>query len=65
MTMTWRKSSFSSAGNDCVELAQIGDTVLLRDSKHPEQGHFIFTRSELAAFIAGAKAGEFDDLTGR
>jgi hypothetical protein len=62
MTTTWRKSSYSSAGNDCVELADGGDAVLLRDSKHPDQGHLTFTRSELAAFIAGVKAGEFDGL---
>lgn len=59
---TWRKSTFSTSGNDCVELAQGDDAILLRDSKHPEQGHFTFTRAELAAFIAGAKAGEFDDM---
>lgn len=58
----WRKSSYSSNNNNCVELADAGDTVLLRDSKHPEAGHFTFTRSELAALIAGAKAGEYDDM---
>jgi hypothetical protein len=58
----WRKSSYSTNTGDCVELADAGAEVLLRDSKHPDQGHFSFTRSELAAFVAGAKAGEFDDL---
>jgi hypothetical protein len=63
-TRTWRKSSFSSDnGGDCVELADLrGGEVGLRDSKHPEQGHLVFTRSEIAAWVAGAKAGEFDDL---
>jgi Domain of unknown function (DUF397) len=59
---TWRKATASSGNNNCVELATADDGILLRDSKHPEQGHFTFTRSELAAFIAGAKAGEFDDM---
>ncbi|GAA2479678.1 hypothetical protein GCM10010406_14860 [Streptomyces thermolineatus] len=35
----------------------------VRDSKHPEAGTVFFTRSEIAAWVAGAKAGEFDDLT--
>jgi hypothetical protein len=59
---TWRKSSFSSAGNDCVELADTGDAVLLRDSKHPEHGHFTLGRSELAALVAEAKTGALDHL---
>jgi hypothetical protein len=62
MTTNWRKSSYSSAGSDCVELADHGHEVLLRDSKDPNQGHFTFTRAEIAAFVAGVKAGEFDDL---
>jgi Domain of unknown function (DUF397) len=59
---TWRKSTYSSGNADCVELATADDAILLRDSKHPEAGHFTFTRPELAAFVAGAKAGEFDDM---
>lgn len=62
--LAWRKSSFSgTGGGDCVELAPLpGGGVALRDSKHPEAGHLTFTRAELAAWIAGARAGEFDDL---
>lgn len=59
---SWRKSSYSVNGTACVELADATDGVLLRDSKNPGQGHLTFTRAELAAFIAGCKAGEFDDL---
>jgi hypothetical protein len=58
----WRKSTFSTAGNDCVELAQAGDVVLIRDSKHPAGGHLRFNRTELVAFVAACKASEFDDL---
>lgn len=60
---TWRKSSYSAGGNNCVELADAGATILLRDSKHPEQGHFTFTKAEITTFIRRAKTGEFDDLT--
>jgi hypothetical protein len=59
---TWRKSSYSTAGSDCVELAELGAAILLRDSKHPEQGHFTVTRAAIAALVEGAKAGELDHL---
>ena len=61
--LSWRKSSFSGAnGGDCVEIADTGSTLLVRNSKLVGAGSIPFTRSELAAFIAGCKAGEFDDL---
>ena len=58
----WRKSSYSVNGTDCVELCGVDGGVLLRDSKNPQLGHLSFTTSELAAFIAACKDGEFDDL---
>ena len=61
--LMWRKSSFSGAnGGDCVEIADTGRSLLIRNSKLLAAGQIPFTRSELAAFIAGCKAGEFDDL---
>lgn len=62
--MGWRKSSFSQGQGACVELADLGDGVAVRDSKDPGGPVLRFTRAELAAFLAGAKAGEFDDLAG-
>lgn len=65
--LTWRKSSFSNGdggGNECVELAALpcGD-VAMRDSKLFDASPLLsFSKPELAAFIKGAKAGEFDDL---
>jgi hypothetical protein len=58
----WRKSSFSADQGDCVELAETADGIAVRNSKRPDGGTLTFTRAELAAFLAGAKAGEFDDL---
>jgi Domain of unknown function (DUF397) len=57
----WMSSSFSFANGNCVEVARDGDTVHLRDSKHPEDGTLAFTVDEWAAFLAGVHAGEFDD----
>jgi hypothetical protein len=61
-TPRWRKSSYSSTIQNCVELAHAGTDVWMRDSKHPHQGHLTFTRAELAALVAAAKAGELDDM---
>ena len=66
--VVWRKSSFSggggSGGGGCVELAPLVDgRIGVRDSKHRAGGALVITQAELAAWVAGCKAGEFDDLT--
>ncbi|WP_019855487.1 DUF397 domain-containing protein [Actinopolyspora mortivallis] len=62
-TVTWRKSSFSNDQGQCVETAALSDgTVAVRNSNHPDAGVVVFTRAEMAAWINGCKAGEFDDL---
>ena len=60
--ITWRKSSFSGSSGTCVEIADIDNGVLVRNSTRPDDVTLAFTRAELAAFVAGCKAGEFDDL---
>lgn len=61
---TFRKSSYS-ADNGCIELADLGDGLIgVRDSKLGDASPILhFTRPEIAAWLAGTKAGEFDDLT--
>jgi hypothetical protein len=61
MDIQWRKSSYSEQAGNCLELAMIGDQVLVRESDEPD-AIIRTTRAKLAAFLAGAKAGEFDDL---
>jgi hypothetical protein len=61
--LDWRKSSYSAEGA-CVEVAPLPDgDIAVRNSKHPTRGMTVFTRDEMAAFLQGAKAGEFDDMT--
>jgi hypothetical protein len=60
----WRKSSYSAAGNACVELGETAGAVLVRNSNRPGDGAILFTRAEVAAFVASAKAGELDPLAG-
>jgi Domain of unknown function (DUF397) len=60
---SWRKSTFSDAGGNCVEVAALADgRIAVRNSKYPDAGVVFFTRSEMAAWLKGAKVGEFDDF---
>lgn len=58
MNAQWRKSSFSS-GNDgnCVEVAFLGDSVGMRDSKNPSGPVLSVGPAGLAELVASVKAG--------
>ena len=57
---TFRKAD-NCGDKDCVEVAIAGDVVGLRDSKDNGSGPVLaFTADEWAAFLGGAKGGEFD-----
>lgn len=59
-TLTWAKAKASGAGNNCVEVARTPDGVFLRDSKDPAGPILAFNCAEWAAFLNGARNGEFD-----
>lgn len=59
----WRRSSRCTDGT-CLEVTRDGDDVLIRDSAQPAVPPLRCSTSEFGAFLAGAKAGEFDDLVG-
>jgi hypothetical protein len=57
--MAWVKSSVCASGT-CVEVAEADGTVLMRDSKHPEQPPLAFSRAEWIAFLDAVQADEID-----
>ena len=59
----WIKASRSGGSGDCVEMRRHGGTIEVRDTKQNEQGPTLgFTAAEFAAWLDGAKHGEFDHL---
>jgi hypothetical protein len=55
----WRKSQKSANNGGCVEVANLGDHVAVRDSKNPDGPALIFTAFEWDCFLDGAEKGEF------
>jgi hypothetical protein len=59
----WVKSRHSNAEGNCVEIAALsGGDIALRNSRDPDGPALVYTPAEVAAFVAGAKDGEFDHL---
>ncbi|MFG1962416.1 DUF397 domain-containing protein [Nonomuraea sp. NPDC049028] len=58
----WRKAKASGANNgNCLEVAPLsGGRVGIRDTEAPDQAPYVVRDSVWAAFIDGAKKGEFD-----
>ncbi|MEV7374687.1 DUF397 domain-containing protein [Streptomyces sp. NPDC090301] len=59
----WIKSRHSAGDGNCVQVAALPEErIAVRNSRDPEGPALIYTHGEIAAFIAGAKDGEFDAL---
>ena len=59
----WIKATISNGSDNCVELRRDGEAVEVRDSKDGGTGPTLrFTPAEFAAWLHGARAGEFDHL---
>jgi hypothetical protein len=57
--VTWRKSSRSTNGGNCVEVAHTDNHYLVRDSKNPDGPRLVFSPSGWAAFLGCIKADDF------
>jgi hypothetical protein len=53
----WRKSSHSGGGNDCVEVAFVGDGTAVRDSKDPQGGTLGLPASGWRGLLAAVRTG--------
>jgi hypothetical protein len=55
----WRKASLSVHNGGCVEVAPLGTSAAVRDSKRPEGGALVVSRAAFAALVTGLKDGRF------
>ncbi len=56
----WKKSSYSGAHGDCVEVRTPGRRVItVRDSKDPQGPALTFTPQAWASFVADVDSGAF------
>lgn len=59
--IAWKKSSYSAANGDCVEVARLAnDSVGVRDSKNIAQPVLGFTHAAWQAFVGDIKADRLD-----
>jgi hypothetical protein len=58
----WRKASRSNGANTgCVEIAaNLPDVAAVRDSKRPDDGAHVVSRTAFGAFLSDVKAGRYD-----
>ena len=61
--INWLKSRHSNPSGNCVEIACLpGGEIAVRNSRFPGGPVLLYTQAEVAAFLAGAKDGEFDGM---
>ena len=59
--ISWLKSRHSNPSGNCVEVACLPTgEIAVRNSRFPTGPVLLYTQAEIAAFLQGAKDGEFD-----
>lgn len=53
----WKKASYSGNSGNCVEVADLGGAVAVRDSKDPEGAVLVASREEWHAFVLELTSG--------
>ncbi|MFI6760550.1 DUF397 domain-containing protein [Micromonospora sp. NPDC050417] len=54
--VVWRKSSRSGSDTNCVEIAELPQTIAVRDSKDPDGPVLTFVRSAWTSFVTDIHA---------
>ncbi|MCP3818848.1 DUF397 domain-containing protein [Streptomyces sp. A3M-1-3] len=60
--VVWRKSSYSGAQGDCVDVARFDDVAAIRDSKDPRGPVLAFEATTWDVFVADVKRGGFPSV---
>jgi len=60
-TKKWTKSTFC-ADSSCLEVAPIGDVVVVRNNSDKPARELEFPRHAWVAFVDGVRAGEFNHV---
>jgi hypothetical protein len=60
-TKKWRRSTYCS-DTACVEVADVGDLILMRDSKDTSQPYLGFDRADWQQFVDEIMSGRFRSL---
>lgn len=58
--ITWRKSSRSTGGGNCVEVGFVPAAVAVRDTKDRDSGTLAVSCGEWSSFLARVKQGAYD-----
>ncbi|WP_129839026.1 DUF397 domain-containing protein [Streptomyces sp. RFCAC02] len=61
----WSKSHRSNGGDNCLEVAFVGEVVALRDSKdvgHPDAKVLVLSLDDYKAFVGGVQDGQAELL---
>lgn len=60
-SLHYRKAERSSAqGSNCVEVADAGQMIAVRDSKNPTGGTHTFSRRAITQLATRIRAGQYD-----
>ncbi|RNL85553.1 DUF397 domain-containing protein [Halostreptopolyspora alba] len=54
----WHKSSYSGDRSNCVEVADMPSSAVVRDSANPNHAHLQFTAHEWHAFLSTLRRDE-------
>nr|WP_242422895.1 DUF397 domain-containing protein [Nocardiopsis sp. TSRI0078] len=57
-SVAWFKSSYSAAHGECVEVAELGGSSAVRDTRHRELGALTFPGAEWRAFLKSSQTNK-------